>query len=110
MGFHRILLLVSLVVVIALAGCTNPVSNIRQDTNPDITKLDNQKAAQTCSQPQYFFINGSLLGSYDENRWYSLCDTGGFEKKAGDAVAELELFDKQFPTKVKKVTDTQLFK
>ena len=86
MRFHRMLFLVSFVVAIALAGCINPVSNTGQDSKLDITKLDNKKAAETCTQPQYFFMNGSLLGSYDKDGWHSLCDTGGFEKKRGDAV------------------------
>ncbi|MEN6328649.1 MAG: hypothetical protein ABFD18_20880, partial [Syntrophomonas sp.] len=79
------LLLVSLTMVIALAGCTSPVSDIRQDGKSDTSTLDNKKTAQTSIQPQYFFINGSLLGSYDDDGWHSLCDTGNSETGAGDA-------------------------
>lgn len=88
MKYHRIifvLLLASLVAVTALVGCTNAVSNIRQNNTSGNIKLDKQKTAQNCTQPLFFFINGYLLGSYDKDGWHSLCDTGSFKKKAGDA-------------------------
>ncbi|MDD2422541.1 MAG: hypothetical protein PHU78_10485, partial [Heliobacteriaceae bacterium] len=79
------LLLVSFTMVIVPAGCNSPVSDIRPDSKSEISTLDDKKTAQTDTQPQYFFINGSLLGSYDDNGWHSLCDTGNSETGAGDA-------------------------
>ncbi|MDD2587185.1 MAG: hypothetical protein PHO25_11195 [Syntrophomonadaceae bacterium] len=79
------LLLVSLTMVTVCAGCASPVSDIQQDSKSDTSELDNKKTAQTGTQPQYFFINGSLLGSYDDDGWHSLCDTGKYETGAGDS-------------------------
>jgi len=81
-----VLLLVSLVMVTVGAGCTSTVSDVGQVGKSDNSKPVINKTAQIFTQPQYFFINGSLLGSYDEDGWHSLCDTGGSEEKIGDAV------------------------
>lgn len=77
------LLLVCLTMVIALAGCSSPVSDIRQDGKLDTSTIDNIKTAQRGTLPQYFFINGFLLGSYDDNGWHSLCAIGDDETETG---------------------------
>lgn len=83
-----LLLAVSLIMAAALAGCISHVSDIQQDDKPDTSKLDDKTtdnmAAQTDIQPQYFFINGSLLGSYDDDGWHSLCDTGNTKTDSTD--------------------------
>lgn len=99
-NYHKIvvLLLVSLTMVISLDTCMVPVSDAQQDGKSDIPTLDSKKTTQTGTQPQsepntyndslepqYFFINGSLLGSYDDDGWHSLCDTGNHETGAGDS-------------------------
>ncbi len=77
------LLLVCLTMVIALAGCSSPVSDIRQDGKSDTSTIDNKKTTPRGTLPQYFFINGSLLGSYDNNGWHSLCAISDDETETG---------------------------
>lgn len=79
------LLLVSLTMAIALAGCTSPVADMGKEGKSETATLDNKKTAQPGARPQYFFINGSLLGSYDGDGWRSLCDTSNSETGAGDS-------------------------
>jgi hypothetical protein len=78
------LLLISLVLVSAVAGCTRPVSNKTQESKLDSSKSIDKDTEQKSSQPQYYFINGSLLGSYENDSWHSLCstdDTGDEESR-----------------------------
>lgn len=79
------LLLLSLAMVIAVAGCTGSVSDIRQNSKPDNSALNPKKPVQKSTKPQYFFINGSLLGSHEDDGWHSLCDTDNSETEAGDS-------------------------
>ncbi len=76
------LFLVSFSLVIAIAACTSNVSDIRQEDKADTAPPDNNKAVQTDTRPQYFFLDGSLLGSYEDG-WHSLCDTSDSETGTG---------------------------
>lgn len=79
-----VLLLVGLFMSTALISCKVPVSDTQAGKSDIKSKPELYSGA---SKPRYFFVNGALLGSYNEAGWHSLCDTGGFEAAAGDAEA-----------------------
>lgn len=70
------LLMIGLFILMALGGCSKSVSTSGPDGEPGGPPPAEETAAPGDTEPQYFFINGSLLGSYDDEGWHSLCDTG----------------------------------
>lgn len=82
-AFRIIALLVVILTIIAVAGCTSTVSDIRQNSKSYTPRADAKKTAPIGTKPHYFFINGSLLGSYANDGWYSLCDTDNSDTGGG---------------------------
>ena len=67
-----IMLMVSFLLGSTLTGCTNTADETGQ-TNSKVATIKNKTAEKAGIPVQYFFINGSLLGSYDREGWKSLC-------------------------------------
>lgn len=92
------LLIVSFAMSITLAACRGSASNTQQEGKPGIPANNSKETTQTntqqdsdpstyksSSKPQYFFVNGYLLGSYEADGWHSLCDTSDHGKSSGDS-------------------------
>ena len=71
-----VLLMIGLFILLALGGCSQPVSTSEPDKELGDPPPAEETAAPGDTEPQYFFINGGLLGSYDDEGWHSLCDIG----------------------------------
>lgn len=58
------------------------ISDSNQDDDNKILQGDVQPQSElnTC-EPRYFFIGGSLIGSYDDDGWHSQCDTDFYAKE-----------------------------
>lgn len=92
--FRMILLaIVIFVLTIVVSGCTDYSSNtkkvtqdvqkvekkeIKQDEQLEVKTKDEEsdsKLNNDSTEPKYFFLDGSLLGSYANGSWHSLCNT-----------------------------------
>jgi hypothetical protein len=82
-------LILILTVVLILVACTHTTTNITKDDNKDLLPLNKSETVLNHNtidvdiipeseiikyKPQYFFVDGHLLGSYDEDGWHSFCD------------------------------------
>lgn len=74
----RVIVIALLLISLTLGGCTRIVSKSPKDGKIDLSADSQPRSVlptnNHISQPQYFFINHSLLGSYDDDGWHSLCD------------------------------------
>jgi predicted small lipoprotein YifL len=72
-------LLVSLALIMSLTACTKQgntdAASDNKGTTPTITPTQSETNKPDAPKQQYTFINGSLLGCYENGAWHSLCDT-----------------------------------
>lgn len=78
------LLLFSLIILAALISCKGTVSDT-QAGKSDIKSGSNPDSSNNSSKRRYFFVDGALLGSYDNEGWHSLCNTRGIQSASSDA-------------------------
>ena len=81
-----------LIMILAVLGCGGgqKAPAVKEgspgDKQSEQEPVKEEKNDHNLSQTAYYFLDGLLLGSYDENGWHSLCDTNGnYETGAGNS-------------------------
>ncbi len=70
---YMILLLVALLLGIMLPGCASHDLNSGKDSDKQTAIPQDKTPPKEIMPVQYYFFNGTLLGSYDREGWHSLC-------------------------------------
>jgi len=65
-------LIAGLLITITLAGCAKPASEGKEGDGKTASRKENNTSGERTRTPQYYFANGSLLGSFDRGGWHSL--------------------------------------
>lgn len=68
-----VLLMISVLLVGILSGCNNQAVDHGKDRDKQIAAPGHKTLPKEAASVQYYFLNGSLLGSYDREGWHSLC-------------------------------------
>lgn len=92
-----ILLMVGLLMGTTLTGCTKYVVNLKQEGGRVAIAENDKNTVQAGTPLRYFFIRGSLLGSYDKDGWHSLCAANTDEQSAsyGEAFYAKDLLNQK---------------
>jgi hypothetical protein len=82
-----IVLIACLLLASMLTGCLNKDSDTGKDSDKQPVALVAKTPEKEVASPQYYFLNGSLLGCYSKEGWHSLCapDTNDRTIESGDA-------------------------
>jgi hypothetical protein len=78
------LLIVTFLLGSMLTGCTNDVADSGKDSAKQIAVPKDKTLEKEITPVQYYFLNGSLLGSYDRAGWHSLCAVDTNDRVFGD--------------------------
>lgn len=78
------LLMVAFLLGSMLTGCINHATDSGKDTAKQTAVPKNKTPEKETTPVQYYFFNGSLLGSYDREGWHSLCAVDTNDRVFGD--------------------------
>ena len=67
-----------------LTGCINKAANTGKDSTKQTAVPKNKTPEKVVAPEQYYFLNGSLLGSHDQAGWHSLCAPDTNDRVFGD--------------------------
>ncbi len=79
-----VLLIIGFLLGGMLTGCINKAANTGKDSTKQTAVQKNKTTEKVVAPEQYYFLNGSLLGSYDREGWHSLCAPDTNDRVFGD--------------------------